>query len=111
MGFDAINALGQQFAETNMGETFSYTDTNGVSLTGLRGVFSRVDQFFNFEDVGMRKVVSYSVITSCAQWGNEVPTNNGTVTDSSGQSYNVDDVQGVNTAGDPAFEITLMRLT
>lgn len=111
MTFNAINVLVQQFAETNMGETFSYTPQIGSAVTGLVGVFNQVSQDFVFEDAGIRKNTNYTVVSSKAQWGATVPANTGFITDSAGIQYACEDISGTNSAGEPAYEITLKRLT
>lgn len=111
MGFNALNIRGQLFAEANMGETFTYAVQGGVTLTGLLGVFNIVDQEFTFADFSYRKVTTYTCISSCAQWGNNYPSLRCQITDSSGVTYVVDSIKGSNTAGDPAYELGLSKLT
>ncbi len=109
--FDTLNAAAQDFAETMMGETFSYRAPNGVTTAGLVGVFNQVSQDFQFGDFSVKQVTTYTVISSKPQWGSVVPGDNGQVIDSSGGTYDVNQVAGTSSAGEPAYEITLNKLT
>ena len=109
--FDDLNTAAQSFAETSMGEDFTYVSPTGVTTSGLRGVFNQVTQDFQFSEFSTKLVTVYTVVSSKAWWGAAYPENNGTVTDSSGVSYNVNGVSGINSAGEPAFEIAMNKLT
>lgn len=111
MGFDSLNAAGQDYAEANMGEAFSYRSPAGVVTSGLVGVFNQVVQDFQFSDFSVKKVTTYTVISGKTQWGAVVPNDNGQVIDSSGGTYDVNQVSGTGSAGEPCYEITLNKLT
>lgn len=111
MGFNSIVAAGQSFAEDNFGETFSYTSPAGIVTAGLVGVFNQVTQDFQFDDFSSKTVTLYTVTSGKSQWGSVVPANNGVVTDSSGNTFDVKQLAGVNSAGEPAYELTMNKLT
>ncbi len=109
--FDTLNAAAQEFAEEMMGETFSYRSPAGVVTSGLVGVFNQVSQDFQFDDFSVKQVTTYTVVSSKTQWGSVVPGDNGQVIDSSGGTYDVNQISGTLSAGEPAYEITLNKLT
>lgn len=110
-GFDILNQVAQSYSEAVMGESFSYTSPAGIVTSGLVGVFNQVNIDFQFTDFSSKKITTYTVISGKMQWGAVVPTDNGIVTDSSAGTYSVTTVAGSNSAGEPAFEITLKKLT
>ena len=109
--FDILNRAVQSFAEANMGETFSYTSSAGVVTSGIFGVFNQVVADYQFSDFSTKKVTSYTVISGKLQWGSVVPADRGTITDSSGGSYQIDHIAGYLSAGEPAYELSLRKLT
>lgn len=116
MGFDALNRAGQAFAEATMGEAFSYTApagtaTAGTVTSGLTGVFNQVSQDFQFGEFSTKKVTSYTLISGKVQWGSVAPADRGIITDSSGGAYQIDHIAGASSAGEPAYELNLRKLT
>lgn len=111
MSFDTLNVIGQQFAEDNMGEAFSYTSTLSVVTSGLVGVFNQVVADYQFSDFSTRKVTTYTVVSGKSQWGAVIPGDRGIITDSSGGTYQIENVAGSLSAGEPAYELTLKKLT
>ncbi len=109
--FDTLNIAGQQFAEDNMGETFTYTPKSGSIVTGLVGVFNQVTQDFVMQDFSTRKDTSYTVVSGKVQWGSTVPADRATITDSSNVAYQIHHISGAVSAGEPAYELTLKKLT
>lgn len=94
-----------------MGEAFNYRSPAGELTTGLVGVFNQVTQDFQFSDFSVKKVTTYTVVSNKTQWGVVVPNDNGQVIDSSGGTYDVNQVAGVGSAGEPCYEIILNKLT
>lgn len=111
MGFDSLNAAAQDYAERNMGELFSYRSPQGTVTSGLLGIFNQVVQDFQFADFSVKQVTTYTLDSSKPQWGAVVPANNAQITDSSGGTYDVKQVAGQNSAGEPCYELTLNKLT
>lgn len=112
MDFDSLNRSGQAFAEATMGETFSYTPLGMVAtLSGLKGVFNLVVQDYEFEDHSIRQRTAYTVVSGKVQWGVTVPADRGTITDSSGGTYQIESIGGKVSAGEPAYELTMKKLT
>lgn len=111
MSFNSVAAAGQAFAENAMGETLTHTSTLGVATSGLVGVFNQVTEDFVFNDFSTKKVTRYIVVSSKPQWGAVVPTKDDTITDSSGTNYTVSTVNGARSAGEPAYELSMNRLT
>ena len=109
--FDDLNLAAQSFAEDNMGETFSYTSPTNVVTSGLVGVFSQVTQEFQFSDFTFKKNTDYNVVSGKVQWGSVVPANRGIVADSSGGTYQIEHISGAVSAGEPAYELNLKKLT
>ncbi len=113
MSFDSVNVAAQAFAEANMGETFSYTPPlggSGVTTSGLVGVFNEVSIEETFSDFSSKLVTAYTLISGKAQWGAVVPVNSGTVTNAS-INYSITKADGSDSAGEPAYMLTLKRLT
>lgn len=106
MGFNDITLAGQVFSETQFGESFTYAN---VSLTG---VFDWVQAAYEFEEVGTRMVKVLVCASSKTQWtaANITPANRGELT-YGGVAYQIDAIDGANTAGDPTYTLTLRKLT
>ncbi len=109
--FDDFNKAGQQFAEDVMGETFSHTSKAGTVTSGLVGVFNQVTQDYVMQDFSTRKDTAYTVISGKVQWGSVVPADRETITDSSAVAYQIHHISGILSAGEPAYELTLKKLT
>lgn len=110
MGFNDITRLGQQFSETAMGESFSYTSPSGSTVLGLTGVFNQVEVDFQFDEHSTRAVTQLICVASKTQWGATVPANRGVIT-YGGIGYSIDRVNGAQSTGEPAYELTCKRLT
>lgn len=108
--FDDLNVAGQNFAEAMMGDTFSYSDGTN-SLTGLTGVFGQTTGDYTFADFSVRRITTYTLITSKAQWGTVVPAYRATAVKDDGVNYLIDQVMGAQNNGEPAYEISLSVLT
>lgn len=111
--FDDINAAAQDWNEDVMGDAFSYQATSGGSTTsGLVGVFNQVDENYEFSDGSTRKLTSLICVTSKTQWtaASLTPVNRGVVT-YGGITYQIDHIAGINTASEPAYSLTLRKLT
>ena len=108
MGFFEVTQAGQNFAErTDMfGESFTYQN---VSLVG---VFDQVQLDYQFSDASFRKITALICVTSKTQWAaaNLVPANRENVTYGN-IAYPIQQIAGLNTAGEPAYTLTLFRLT
>ena len=106
MGFNDIAKAGQQFSETTFGESFTY---GGATLTG---VFDWVQVAYEIEEVGTRAQTVLVCVSEKTQWAsaNVAPANRGTLT-YGGIAYQIDQIDGANTSGDPAFTLTLRKLT
>ena len=109
--FNDLNVVGQAFAEATMGETFSFIDQNGPGLTGLVGVFNQAKAEYTFTDFTFRRNITTTLVTSKGQWGIYLPNTRDKITDSSGNSFYIDDILGVTSAGEPAYELGLVALT
>ena len=108
--FDDLNARAGEFAETNMGESFTYTSIGGVVTSGLVGVFNQAEAEFNFEDFSQRRSVDLVCASTKTQWGATVPANRATIT-YGGIAYSIEGVDATDTAGDPWYTLRLKRLT
>lgn len=106
MGFNDITLAGQVFSETQFGESFTYSNTT------MTGVFDWVQRAYELEEVGTRLLTVLVCVSSKTQWttANIAPANRGTVT-YGGIAYQIEDIAGANTAGDPAYTLTLKKLT
>ena len=110
MGFNDITAAGQSFSEDTMGESFTYATRSGTQTTGLVGVFNQQEVDFRMEDGSIRAVTQLVCIASKSQFGATVPENRGTVV-YGGVTYTIEGVNGAQSSGEPAFELTCKRLT
>ena len=113
MGFNEVTAAGQDFSENTeiFGEVFSYTAPNGGATTsGLVGVFNQVELTFTLADFSFQKITALLVVSSKPQWGAVVPDNRGTVS-YNGVGYQIEKLDGTNTPAEPAYGITLKKLT
>jgi hypothetical protein len=113
MGFNEVTAAGQAFSEGTdiFGEGFSYIAPNGGATTsGLVGVFNQVEVDYQFEEFSTKKLTALYCVTSKTQWGVVVPANRGTITYGS-IAYQIEKIDGADTAAEPAFGLTLKRLT
>jgi hypothetical protein len=106
MGFNDITLAGQVFSETNFGESFTYENVS------LSGVFDWVQRAYEFEEVGTRVLTVLVCVSSKTQWAtaNIAPANRGTVT-YGGIGYQIESIDGANSAGDPTYTLTLKKLT
>lgn len=108
MGFNEITAAAQAFSESTdlFGEQFTYQNTAMV------GVFNQVEIEYNFDDVSTRKLTGLQLVSSKPQWvtAGLVPADRGTIT-YGGIGYEIQKIDGANTAGEPAYTLTLMKLT
>lgn len=106
MGFNDITKAGQEFAETTFGESFTY---GGATLTG---VFDWVQVQYEFEEAGTRAQTVLVCVSEKTQWttAGVSPANRGELT-YGGIVYQIDQIDGANTSGDPAFTLTLRKLT
>lgn len=113
MGFNEVTAAGQEFSENAdvFGESFSYTAPNGGTTTsGLVGVFNQVEVEYQFEDFSTKKMTALICVTSKTQWGAVVPADRGTIT-YGGIGYQIEKIDGTDTAAEPAFGLTCKKLT
>lgn len=108
--FDDLNAAAADFNESVMGESFTYTSPAGVTTSGLVGVFNRVAVAYEFQDFAQRAQTDLVCVASKTQWGAVVPANRGTITYGS-ISYTIHEIDGLSTAGEQAFTLSLKRLT
>lgn len=113
MGFNEVTAAGQDFSENSevFGESFTYTAPNGGSTTsGLVGVFNQVEIEYQFDEFSFKKMTALLVISSKPQWGAVVPDDRGTIT-YNGIAYQIEKLDGLNTPAEPAYGLTLKKLT
>lgn len=108
--FDDINAAAADFNEGLMGESFSYTSPAGVTKSGLVGVFNQVSTQFGMDDFSLRRSTELVCVSGKTQWGATVPAARGSVTYGS-VAYAVEDIDGLSTAGESCYTLTLKRLT
>lgn len=108
MGFNEVTAAAQSFAEDSsvFGESFSYQNT------ALVGVFNQVELDYTLQDFSTRKITALVCVTSKPQWTTAglVPTDRQLVT-YGGITYPIQAIAGANTAAEPAFTLTLFKLT
>jgi hypothetical protein len=106
--FYDVAAAGQSFAESTevFGEAFTYSNA------ALVGVFNQVELEYQFGDFSTRKETALVCVTSKAQWtsANVAPANRGVVTYGS-IGYSIEKIDGSDTSAEPAFTLTLKRLT
>ncbi len=108
MSFNDVTAYGQSFAEGSevFGEDFTYQNT------ALRGVFDQVSQDFGFADESIKKVTRLICVTSKPQWSAAglVPATRQQIV-YGGIGYEIENIDGANTAAEPAFTLTCKKLT
>lgn len=107
--FNDLNAAAQSFSETVMGETFSHTSAAGSTTSGLSGVFNQAQAVFSFEDFSQKQVIDLVCVSGKEQWGAVVPANRETIT-YGGVAYAIHSIDGLNSAGEPAFTLGLKKL-
>lgn len=113
MGFNEVTAAGQAFSENTdvFGESFTYTAPNGGATTsGLVGVFNQVEIEYQFDEFSTKKLTAMYCVTSKPQWGAVVPGDRGIITYDS-ITYQIEKIDGSNTPAEPAFGLTLKKLT
>ena len=108
--FDTLNATAAAFNDTTMGESFTYTSTGGTLTSGLTGVFNQVATQFGMEDFSIRQTVSLVCVSSKTQWGSVVPAVRGVIAYGS-INYTIEDIDGLSSAGEPCYSLTLKKLT
>lgn len=108
MGFLDVVEAGQEFSENSniFGENFTYQNTQ------LVGCFDQVDIEYRFDEFSVRKITALVCVTSKDQWTTAglVPADRETVT-YGGIDYPIQQIAGANSAGEPAYTLTLFRLT
>lgn len=106
--FYDVAKAGQDFAENTeiFGESFTYSNAS------LVGVFNQVEIEYQFGDFSTRKETALICVTSKAQWttANVAPANRGVVA-YGGINYAIEKIDGSDTSAEPAFTLTLKRLT
>ena len=108
MGFNEVAVFGQTFSENTQvfGESFTYS---GASLIG---VFNQVEIEYAFGEFSTKKITGLMLVTSKPQWttAGVTPTDRGVITYGS-ITYQIEKIDGINTAAEPAFTLTLKKLT
>ncbi len=108
MGFNEVTAAGQDFSENSevFGESFTY---GGASLVG---VFNQVEIEYQFGEFSTKKLTGLICITSKPQWvaASVVPADRGVLT-YGGITYQIEKIDGLNTGAEPAYGLTLKKLT
>ena len=108
MGFNEVTAAGQAFSESTelFGESFTYQGTS------LVGVFNQVELDYQMADFSIRKVTGLVCVTSKPQWvaAGLVPADRQTIT-YGGVAYPIQQIAGADTDGEPAYTLTLFKLT
>lgn len=108
MGFNEVAAFGQAFSENTevFGESFTYSGTS------LIGVFNQVEIEYAFGEFSTKKITGLMLVTSKPQWAAAglTPADRGVVTYGS-VTYQIEKIDGINTAAEPAFTLTLKKLT
>lgn len=108
MGFYETAAAGQSFAEDSniFGEAFSY---GGASLIG---VFNQAEIEYQFNEYSTRKLTGLVCVSSKPQWvaAGVTPQDRGVLT-YNGVTYQTERIDGLNTPGEPAYTLTLKKLT
>jgi len=108
--FTTLNAAAAAFNETNMGESFTYTTAAGTATSGLYGVFNQAAKEVSLEDFSSRQTVDLVCVSGKPQWSAVVPANGGTITYGS-VVYQIHEVSGAASAGEPCYELQLKLLT
>lgn len=108
MGFNEVTAAGQAFSEGTevFGEAFTYAN---VSLVG---VFSQVEGEYRFSDQSIRKITALVCVTSKPQWAaaNITPANRQLLT-YAGEAYPLQQIAGDDSPSEPAYTLTMFKLT
>lgn len=108
MGFNEVTAAAQDFSESTelFGESFTYSGTS------LVGVFNQVEIEYQFGEFSTKKVTGLLCVTSKAQWtaASLTPADRGVVTYGS-NTYQIEKIDGLNTAAEPSYALTLKKLT
>lgn len=113
MGFNEVTASVQDFSENTelFGEFFAYTAPNGGSTTsGLVGVFNLVEIEYQFDEFSTKKMTALMCVASKPQWGSVVPADRGIITYGA-ITYQIEKADGTDTAAEPAYGLTLKKLT
>ena len=108
MSFNSVAAAGQRFSEQSdmMGESFTYANI------ALVGVFNQVELDFRFDEFSTRKITALVCTTSKPQWAAAaiLPANRGLVS-YGGIDYPIQAISGLDSTGEPCFELTLFKAT
>ena len=108
MGFNEVTAAAQDFSENTdlFGEAFTY------SSTSLVGVFNQVEIEYQIGEFATQKITGLICTTSKPQWtaASLTPADRGVVTYGS-NTYQIEKIDGLNTAAEPAYTLTLKKLT
>jgi hypothetical protein len=108
VSFNDLVTAGQDFAEQSdlFGESFTY---GGATLAG---VFNQVDLDYRFDEFSVRKVTALVCVTSKAQWttAGVAPADRGLLT-YGGVGYSIQNIAGSDTSAEPAYTLTLVKLT
>lgn len=108
MGFNEVTAAGQEFSESTelFGEAFTYSNV------ALVGVFNQVEIEYQLGEFSTKKLTGLICVSSKPQWtaANIAPADRGVVTYGS-NTYQIEKIDGLNTAAEPAYGLTLKKLT
>lgn len=108
MGFNEVTAAGQAFTEGTsvFGESFTYSGTT------LYGVFNQVEIEYQFDEFSTKKLTGLMCVTSKPQWtaASLTPADRGQLT-YGGIIYQIEKIDGLDTAAEPAYGLTLKKLT
>lgn len=108
MGFNEVAASAEDFSENPdmFGEAFTYANTS------LVGVFNQVEIEYQFNEFSTKKVTAMVCVTSKPQWAaaSLTPANGGEITYGA-IAYQIVNIDGTNTAVEPAFTLTLQKNT
>ena len=106
MGFNETALAAQTFSEDLFGESFTYGGST------FSGVFNQVEIEYQFDDYSTRKETRLICVTSKTQWttAGATPADRGELTYGS-IIYQVEKIDGSNSTGEPAYTLTLKKLT
>ncbi len=108
MSFNDVTQAAQEFVESTelFGESFTY---GGASLIG---VFDQVILDYQFGEFSNKKITGLVCVTSKSQWttAGVAPADRGELTYNS-VIYQIEKIDGANTPAEPAFTLTLKKLT
>lgn len=115
MGFNEVTAAGQSFSEDTelFGESFTYTAPNGgATAAAMVGVFNQVEIEYQFDEFSTKKLTGLMCVTSKPQWVTAAvtPADRGIITYGA-ITYQIEKIDGLNTAAEPAYGLTLKKLT